>query len=234
MKYQYLQQMEKQFVIPLETFAQTDIEKAQKLKVKYKNTKTTFDVTAHKLSKAESSGSKDNDQSKINAAKQKKDVALQQLTSLRSEIKTEINNLEQKKNVDLLGQIEKFWTSFNQYVQSQNDLMNNMGDMYGAGNYNEVNMKQEMIQSQFEEYDANEGNHGNEGNEDVTGDQYNPFQQDIESKQVLMENGNQELIQQSDDVKDDEYNDQNENKTINEDGYDPFDERFLPNSQTEL
>ena len=35
---------------------------------------------------------------------------------------------------------------------------------------NRISLKEKMIQSQFEEYDANEGNHGNEGNEDVTGD----------------------------------------------------------------
>jgi len=49
---EHLKRMEEELVIPLEKFRDIDVEKVQKLKLKYKNGKTQFDIAAHKLAKA--------------------------------------------------------------------------------------------------------------------------------------------------------------------------------------
>eukprot|EP01084_Bolivina_argentea_P224807 380067_1 len=111
--------MEAELVIPLEIFATIDVEKVQKLKLKYKNGKTQFDISAHKLTKAQES----QDEIKIKDAQQKKDVAFTQLTNLRNDMKVEINNLEHKKQTVLLGNMEKYFTSYATFASAQSDLL---------------------------------------------------------------------------------------------------------------
>eukprot|EP01084_Bolivina_argentea_P224809 380069_1 len=116
---EHLKRMEEELVIPLEKFRDIDVEKVQKLKLKYKNGKMQYDSAAHKLTKAQES----QDQSKIAAAQQKKDAAYTALTSLRNDMKFQVNNLEQKKQVNLLGNMEKYWASYAAFASAQSNIL---------------------------------------------------------------------------------------------------------------
>jgi len=116
---EHLKRMEEELVIPLEKFRDIDVEKVQKLKLKYKNGKTQFDIAAHKLTKAQES----NDQSKITQAQQKKDAVYTQLTQLRNDMKFQVNNLEQKKQVNLLGCMEQYWSSYSAFASAQSNIL---------------------------------------------------------------------------------------------------------------
>eukprot|EP01084_Bolivina_argentea_P117893 209283_1 len=224
-KYQYLQNMEKQLVIPTETFSATDIEKVQKLKVKYKNCKTHFDVVAHKLTKVEASSSKT--QTKIDSAKQKKDLAYKELTDMRNEIKTKVNNLEQNKNENLLNHIDEYWIGYLAYVNAQNDLVtgNINGLMMAMNNvFGDDEKKNEMIQSIAEQYD---------NVPDIENEVDNEVNNEVINEKQLLEPVD-EQVENEEHVNDEEYNDENENEIIDENGYNPFDEKFLPNSQNDL
>lgn len=83
---EHLKKMEEELVLPLEKFRDIDIEGVQKLKLKYKNAKTQFDIAQHRLTKAQDS----QDQNKITNAQQKKDAAYTQLTQLRNDIKVKL------------------------------------------------------------------------------------------------------------------------------------------------
>jgi len=116
---EHLKRMEEELVIPLEKFRDIDVEKVQKLKLKYKNGKTQFDIAAHKLAKAQES----NDQSKIQPAQQKRDAVYTQLTQLRNDMKFQVNNLEQKKQVNLLGCMEQYWSSYSAFASAQSNIL---------------------------------------------------------------------------------------------------------------
>ena len=83
---EHLKRMEEELVLPLEKFRDIDIENVQKLKLKYKNTKTQYDVACHRLTKAQDS----QDQGKIQQAQQKKDAVSTNLTQIRNDIKVDI------------------------------------------------------------------------------------------------------------------------------------------------
>merc|ERR1719361_3341497 len=118
---EHLKRMEEELVIPLEQFRDVDVEQVQKLKLKYKNGKLKFDRASHAVTKAQESG----DQSKIAAAQQKKDAALSILTQLRNDMKFQVNNLEQKKQVNLLGCMETYWSSYSAFAQAQSNILSN-------------------------------------------------------------------------------------------------------------
>ena len=80
---EHLKRMEEELVVPLEKFRDSEVETVQKLKLKYKNGKTQYDIAAHRLTKAQES----QDTAKIQAAQQKKEVAFQQLSDLRNDMK---------------------------------------------------------------------------------------------------------------------------------------------------
>ena len=80
---EHLKRMEEELVLPLEKFRDIDIEGVQKLKLKYKNCKTQYDVACHRLNKAQDS----QDQGKIQQAQQKKDAVSTNLTQLRNDMK---------------------------------------------------------------------------------------------------------------------------------------------------
>lgn len=84
---EHLKRMEEELVLPLEKFRDIDIENVQKLKLKYKNGKTQYDVACHRLNKAQDS----QDQGKIQQAQQKKDAVSATLTQLRNDIKVNIS-----------------------------------------------------------------------------------------------------------------------------------------------
>mmetsp|Transcript_4119 Transcript_4119/g.3583 ORF Transcript_4119/g.3583 Transcript_4119/m.3583 type:complete len:292 (+) Transcript_4119:46-921(+) len=116
---EHLKRMEEELVLPLEKFRDIDIEQVQKLKLKYKNCKTQYDVACHKLTKAQDS----QDQNKIQQAQQKKDAVAANLQQLRNDIKFQVNNLEQKKQVNLLGCMEQYWTSYASFAQAQSNVL---------------------------------------------------------------------------------------------------------------
>merc|ERR1712130_165647 len=95
---EHLKRMEEELVTPLEKFRDNEVERVQKLKLKYYNSKTSYDVAMHKLTKAHES----QDSAKIATAQQKKDAAYQILSDLRNDMKYQVNNLEQKKQQSLL------------------------------------------------------------------------------------------------------------------------------------
>merc|ERR1712176_46181 len=104
-----------------EKFRDIDVETVQKLKLKYKNCKLKFDRCSHALTKAQEAG----DQGKIAAAQQKKDAALSALTELRNDMKFQVNNLEQKKQVNLLGCMETYCSSYSAFAQAQSNILSN-------------------------------------------------------------------------------------------------------------
>merc|ERR1712228_413130 len=118
---EHLKRMEEELVIPLEQFRDVDVEQVQKLKLKYKNGKLKFDRASPAVTKAQESG----DQNKIAAAQQKRDAALSILTQLRNDMKFQVNNLEQKKQVNLLGCMETYWSSYSAFAQAQSNILSN-------------------------------------------------------------------------------------------------------------
>merc|ERR1712130_556997 len=118
---EHLKRMEEELVIPLEKFRDVDVEQVQALKLKYKNVKLKFDRASHAVTKAQESG----DQTKIATAQQKKEAALSILTQLRNDMKFQVNNLEQKKQVNLLGCMETYWSSYSAFAQAQSNILSN-------------------------------------------------------------------------------------------------------------
>eukprot|EP01084_Bolivina_argentea_P224805 380064_1 len=173
---QYLKHMEQELVIPLEQFATIDVEKVQKLKLKYKSGKIQYDIAAHKLTKAQES----QDQSKVAAAQQKKDAAHTQLTNLRNDMKFEVNNLEQNKQENLLGNMQKYWTSYASFASEQSNILAENAidsEHYVTPIMNIDNNNQNEVKN--DGYDDNNNNNNNQeyNDNDNNGptDDYNPF-----------------------------------------------------------
>eukprot|EP00484_Ammonia_sp_Unknown_P002066 CAMPEP_0197022646 /NCGR_PEP_ID=MMETSP1384-20130603/3461_1 /TAXON_ID=29189 /ORGANISM="Ammonia sp." /LENGTH=363 /DNA_ID=CAMNT_0042450719 /DNA_START=23 /DNA_END=1114 /DNA_ORIENTATION=- len=116
---EHLKRMEEELVVPLEKFRDTDIAEIQKLKVKYYKSKTAYDSAVHKLAKAQES----NDQQKITTAEQHKDGTAASLNALRTDLKFQVNNLEQKKQVNLLGCMEQYWQSYSAYASATSNIL---------------------------------------------------------------------------------------------------------------
>jgi len=116
---EHLVRMESELVVPLEKFRDNEVESVQKLKLKYYNGKTQYDIAAHRLTKAQDS----QDAAKIQAAQTKKEIAYQQLSDLRNDLKYQVNNLEQKKQVGLLQNMEQYWSSYSSFAASQSNLL---------------------------------------------------------------------------------------------------------------
>lgn len=115
----HLTKMEDEFVKPLEKFRDFDIEEVQKLKLKYKRAKADYDLALHRLTKAKESS----DQNKISQATQKRDATYTELQALRNQIKFQVNNLEQKKQINLLGCLEQYWESYSAYAKAQSNVL---------------------------------------------------------------------------------------------------------------
>eukprot|EP01084_Bolivina_argentea_P288500 495171_1 len=116
---EHLKRMEEELVIPLEKFRDVDVEQVQKLKLKYKSGKTQFDLSDHRLNKAQES----QDQTKIQSAKEKRDAVYTELQALRNQMKFQVNNLEQKKQVSLLGCMEQYWSSYSSFAAAQSNIL---------------------------------------------------------------------------------------------------------------
>ena len=111
--------MEEELVIPLEKFRDIDVEEVQKLKLKYKTAKTNYDISLRNLQKAKEKG----DQNKIATAETKRDAAFTELQEMRQQLKFQVNNLEQKKQVNLLGCLESYWSSYTSYASAQSQVL---------------------------------------------------------------------------------------------------------------
>merc|ERR1719320_2255032 len=111
----HLQRMEEQLVCPLEHFLDAEIAQAQRLKIKYKNGKTEFDVAAHRLSKV--------DGPKALHAAHKRDTALEAFARNKMDLKNQIERVGEVKRADLLGELEAYWTSFAAFAQAQSNIL---------------------------------------------------------------------------------------------------------------
>merc|ERR1712087_998714 len=60
---------------------------------------------------------------KIATAQQKKDAAYQILSDLRNDMKYQVNNLEQKKQQSLLGNMEQYWSSYSSFAAAQSSIL---------------------------------------------------------------------------------------------------------------
>eukprot|EP00490_Sorites_sp_Unknown_P022951 CAMPEP_0114660324 /NCGR_PEP_ID=MMETSP0191-20121206/19766_1 /TAXON_ID=126664 /ORGANISM="Sorites sp." /LENGTH=354 /DNA_ID=CAMNT_0001888497 /DNA_START=70 /DNA_END=1134 /DNA_ORIENTATION=+ len=116
---EHLKRMEEELVIPLEKFRDIDVEEVQKLKLKYKTAKTNYDISLRNLQKAKEKG----DQNKIATAETKRDAAFTELQEMRQQLKFQVNNLEQKKQVNLLGCLESYWSSYTSYASAQSQVL---------------------------------------------------------------------------------------------------------------
>eukprot|EP01084_Bolivina_argentea_P041762 77093_1 len=120
-KCKYMQSMKDHFIFPLKQF-DNDIQMTEKLKLKYKIGKMEYDIAENKLLKSNNSGSKD--ESEIITLTQKKQLAFNNLKELRYEFKLSVNNLQNKKNKELLNNVEKYWMDYVKCVQTQNEMEN--------------------------------------------------------------------------------------------------------------
>jgi len=137
---EHLKRMEEELVVPLEKFRDVDVEAVQKLKLKLKSGKTNYDVAAHKVTKAQET----NDAGKIQLAQQKRDAAYTSLTQLRNDFKYQVNTLEQKKQVNLLGCMEEYWTSYSSFASAQSSILSQ----------NQIEKQNYAAPPQIEEYEA--------------------------------------------------------------------------------
>jgi len=111
----HLERMEEQLVRPLEHFLDAEVAQAQRLKLKYKNGKTEFDVAAHRLSKA--------DGPKALHAAHKRDAALEAFSRNKLDLKSQIERVEQVKQGDLLCDLAAYWESYAAFAQAQSNIL---------------------------------------------------------------------------------------------------------------
>eukprot|EP01084_Bolivina_argentea_P224804 380062_1 len=135
---EHLKKMEDELVKPFEKFRDTEIEYAQKLKLKCRNNKTQFDISNHNLNKAKQS----NDQMKIQNCKQKYDSVNKQLMEVRSNMKIQVNRLVQTQQTSLVNTLQKYWDSYGAYSAAQSNIINN-GYNYNNGQ-NEKKMNENI------------------------------------------------------------------------------------------
>eukprot|EP01083_Nonionella_stella_P296029 1005791_1 len=117
--------MEDNFVKPLEKFRDTEIEYAQKLKLKCRNAKMQFDIANHNLNKAKQG----TDQMKIQTCQQKHQTVNKQLMEVRSSMKVQVNRLVQTKQTSLVSTLEKYWVTYGAYSKAQANIVNQGGNV---------------------------------------------------------------------------------------------------------
>eukprot|EP01084_Bolivina_argentea_P224803 380059_1 len=122
---EHLRKMEDNFVKPLEKFRDTEIEYAQKLKLKCRNAKMQFDIANHNLNKAKQG----TDQMKIQTCQQKHQTVNKQLMEVRSSMKVQVNRLVQTKQTSLVSTLEKYWATYGAYSKAQANIVNQGGNV---------------------------------------------------------------------------------------------------------
>lgn len=118
---EYLIKMNQSLVRPIDILKTKELKKAYQNAKNYKNTKYDFDFAVHKYQKL--NGAKKQNMKKINTAEHKKNEKFKKLEQSRKEIIACVNNLENKKQIDLLNCIDTFWQSYLIFAHRQAQIV---------------------------------------------------------------------------------------------------------------
>ena len=145
---EHLEKMEQELVIPFEEFRDVDIAQVEDFKVcKYKEGKMDFDLAAHKITHYQKKWDRmansdysfcrqaDIMRDKIKEAQMKKDTAFADLEELRSKMMQKVDDLEKKKEEELLQSMKVYWAMYAEFVSSQNSLLSKNEKQYGNAQF---------------------------------------------------------------------------------------------------
>ena len=130
---EHCEKMKNEFVAPLEKFRDVEINEVQKLKLRYKEAKSAYDVAVAKERAAKESGQA----TKMQQAFARKSETESQLKGMRDEFLKSVEALERQKNTELLGLVLDYWEKYISFAKAQNNALQAtpLPDDIDASNY---------------------------------------------------------------------------------------------------